>query len=74
MPKRLSRERVDEIKTRYLAGEKYVVIAHEMGISWDTILKYANRLGLPKRQPHQQDLRTTIRRLKNRIAELEGKL
>lgn len=49
----LAPEVVEELKNRYLAGEKHVVIQAEMGISRDTIWKYIHKLRLPMRQPWQ---------------------
>jgi DNA-directed RNA polymerase specialized sigma24 family protein len=46
----LPHERREELKRRYLAGEKYVVIEAEMGISSSTIRRYTYRLNLPARQ------------------------
>lgn len=51
--KRLEPEIIEELKNRYLAGEKCEVIKIEMGVSSKTILKYVYELGLPRRQPWQ---------------------
>jgi hypothetical protein len=44
---------IDELKSRYLAGEKHTVIEAEMGISNSTLVRYVYLLGLPMRQPQR---------------------
>lgn len=39
----------DEIRNRYLAGEKYIVIEAEVGVSKDTVARYAHKFNLPMR-------------------------
>jgi hypothetical protein len=62
----IPKERLEELKRRYLAGEKYEVIISETGLSDTTIKKYARRLHLPQRKPHL----TPEGRVKNRISRL----
>jgi hypothetical protein len=62
-PRQLTPERQAELKRRYMAGEKQIVIQHEMGICRTTIERYVYRLALPLRQPWQAKVRNKKRRL-----------
>jgi hypothetical protein len=62
----LAPERLEDLKRRYLAGEKYEVISLETGLSWSTIRKYRHRLNLPSRK----DKVTPEGRVKNLISRM----
>lgn len=56
--KRLRPEIIQEMKERYLSGEKLVVIKSDMGVSERCMSKYVYRFGCPLRRP---DIRLRLR-------------